>query len=358
MPAAAPTAPLAAAAPAATSRPAPPFRARVRRIAWLLVAIAVLVLLFGASLAIGAKTIPLDHVLPAVLHPAASEDAQVITGLRVPRTLLGLLAGAALGVAGGVIQAFTRNPLADPGILGVNAGAALAVAIGVALLGMRDIGQYLWLALAGAVAATIVVALIGAGRRGGSSSALRMTLAGVGVAAVLGGITSAIQLSAPTAFQRLLGWSAGSLVAQPISAAAIVTPVVVLGLVLAAIATRGLNALALGEDLAASLGSSATITRVLAVVSVTLLAGAATAAVGPIAFVGLMIPHAARAIVGPDQRWILTYSVVLGPCLLLAADILGRIVMSPAEVPVGLVTAFVGAPVLIALARRGRGTAL
>ncbi|GIT79068.1 ABC transporter permease [Leifsonia sp. LS1] len=327
------------------------------RLSWLVVGVALLVLLLGASLAVGAKSIPLGQVLPAVLHPTGSEDDLVITGLRVPRTLLGLVAGAALGVAGGVIQAFTRNPLADPGILGVNAGAALAVAVGVALLGMRDISQYLGLALVGAIAATVVVALIGAGRRGGSS-ALRMTLAGVGVAAVLGGITSAIQLSAPSAFQRLLGWSAGSLVAQPLSAVALVTPVVVVGLVLAAIATRGLNALALGEDLAASLGSRAAVTRTLAVVSVTLLAGAATAAVGPIAFVGLMIPHAARAIVGPDQRWILAFAVVLGPCLLLSADILGRIVMNPAELPVGLVTAFVGAPVLIALARRGRGAAL
>lgn len=327
------------------------------RLGWLLVAVAVLVLLLGASIAIGAKAIPLDHVVPALLNPGRSDDDLVITGLRVPRTLLGVLAGAALGVAGGIIQAFTRNPLADPGILGVNAGAALAVTVGVAVLGMRDIGQYLWLALLGAVLATVVVSLIGMSAREGAT-ALRMTLAGIGVAAVLGGITSAIQLANPTAFQRMLGWSAGSLVAQPVQAAAVVAPVIVLGLVVAAVATRGLNALALGDELAASLGSRAAVTRTLAVVAVTLLAGAATAAVGPIAFVGLMIPHVARAIVGPDQRWILAYSVVLGPVLLLGADILGRVVMSPAELPVGLVTAFVGAPVLIALVRRSRTVAL
>ncbi|WP_030143187.1 iron chelate uptake ABC transporter family permease subunit [Mycetocola saprophilus] len=344
----------------ATPAPVPTARTRVRlgrRLGWLILATCALVALCAASIAIGAKPVPLAHILPTLIDPDHFDDGAIITGLRVPRTVLGLLAGAALGVAGGVIQAFTRNPLADPGILGVNAGAALAVTIGVAFFGMSAIGQYLWLALAGAIIATVVVWMIGASAREGAT-ALRMTLAGVGVAAVLGGISSTIQLDHPSTFQKMAGWGSGSLLAQPLSAAVAVGPVIVIGILLAVIASRGLNALAIGDDVATSLGTRANITRTLAIFAVTLLAGSATALVGPIAFVGLMIPHVARAIVGPAQGWILAYSVVLGPCLLLAADVAGRVLMQPAELPVGLVTAFVGAPVLILLVRRSRVAAL
>jgi iron complex transport system permease protein len=185
-----------------------------------------------------------------------------------------------------------------------------------------------------------------------------MTLAGVGVAAVFSGITSALALANPQALQRLAGWAAGSLVGQGLDAALVVGPCILLGLVLAALCAPDLNALALGDDLAAALGGRAALTRGIAIVAVTLLAGAATAAVGPIGFVGLMIPHVARWIVGPDQRWILAYSIVLGPCLVLGADVLGRFLMRPAELPVGIVCAFVGAPILILLARRTKASGL
>ncbi len=327
------------------------------RLGGLLAALVLLLLLVGASIAFGSKAIPLGDVLPALLHPSTSDSDLVITGLRVPRTVLGLLVGAALGVAGALIQAFTRNPLADPGILGVNAGSALAVTIGIAFLGMTSITQYLWLALAGAVLTTVLVSAIGRLGRSGATP-LRMTLAGVGVAAVFGGIGSGIVLARPTAFQSMLGWSAGSLTGPPLSTSALIAPFVVVGLLLAAATTHDLNALALGDDLAASLGGRAALTRTLAVIAVTLLAGAATAAAGPIGFVGLMIPHVARWITGPDQRWIFAYTLVLGPCLLLASDVLGRLVAQPAELPVGIVTAFVGAPVLILLVRRSKASAL
>lgn len=327
------------------------------RLGGLVLAIAVLTLLLAASIAFGAKPIPLGDIVPALTHPSTADADLVITGLRVPRTVLGLLAGASLGVAGALIQAFTRNPLADPGILGVNAGAALAVTIGIAYLGMTSVSQYVWLAVAGAVVATTVVATVGRLGRAGASP-VRMTLAGVGVAAVLGGVGSAIVLAQPQAFQSALAWQTGSLVGPPLAASAVIAPFVLVGLVLAAAVARDLNALALGDDLAAALGGRAALTRTLAVIAVTLLAGAATAAAGPIAFVGLMIPHVARWIVGPDQRWIIAYSVVLGPALLLAADVLGRVVAQPAELPVGIVTAFVGAPVLILLVRRSKATGL
>jgi iron complex transport system permease protein len=351
------TPPAVPAASAASARAAARQRPLSLRAGGLLAAVLLLAALVLASLAIGARTIPLPEVVQALLHGGHGDDALVVTGLRVPRTLLGILVGAALGGAGAIIQAFTRNPLADPGILGVNAGSAFAVTLGIGFLGLTGVGQYLWLALAGAAAATLAVYVIGAASRSGASP-VRMTLAGVGLAAVLGGVTSGITLSNPTIFQSMLSWSAGSLTGPPLSTAAIIAPVVAAGLVIAAAITRPLNALALGDDLAAALGSRARLTRTAAVVAVTLLSGAATAAAGPIGFVGLMIPHLARWITGPDQRWIFAYTVVLGPCLLLASDVLGRIAMRPAELPVGIVTAFVGAPVLILLARRAKASAL
>lgn len=348
----------AEAAPASATAPARPRPHRLTvRLGGLVLAIALLMLLLAASIALGAKPIPVGDVVPALLHPSTADADLVITGLRVPRTVLGLLAGASLGVAGALIQAFTRNPLADPGILGVNAGAALAVTVGIAYLGLTSVSQYVWLAVGGAVVATVVVAVVGRLGRAGASP-IRMTLAGVGVAAVLGGVGSAIVLAKPQAFQSALAWQTGSLVGPSLATSAVIAPFVVLGLVLAGAVSRDLNALALGDDLAAALGGRAALTRAVAVIAVTLLAGAATAAAGPIAFVGLMIPHVARWIVGPDQRWIIAYCVVLGPCLLLAADVLGRMVAQPAELPVGIVTAFVGAPVLILLVRRSKATGL
>jgi iron complex transport system permease protein len=330
---------------------------RARRLAGGGAALVVLLVLVAASMALGSKDIPLDRVLPALLHPDRSDDALVITQLRLPRTVLGLLVGVSLGVAGALIQAFTRNPLADPGILGVNAGAALAVALGVTVLGMSSIAQYLWLALGGAVVTTVLVTLIGALGRAGATP-VRMTLAGVGIGAVLSGVTSALALTNPVAFGKLLGWSAGSVTGPPLATAGIIAPFVGVGVLLAVLISRDLNALALGDDLAAALGSRAAVTRAGAIVAITLLCGAATAAAGPIGFVGLMIPHVARWIVGPDQRWILGYTLLLGPALVVGSDVIGRLVLRPAEMPVGIVTAFVGAPVLILLVRRAKASGL
>jgi iron complex transport system permease protein len=329
-----------------------PRTTRLRSLGWLC-SLALLIVLCLTSVAVGSQAIPLHEVIHALFHGGHSDDDLIVTGLRIPRTVLGLLVGVSLGVAGMLIQAFTRNPLADPGILGVNAGASLAVVIGIAFLGLETINSYLWLAFAGAVVTTVGVYAVGASGRGGAT-AVRMTLAGVGVAAVLAGVTSMITLSRPDVFESELSWSAGSIAGVPLATSAVIAPFVVAGLLIALVITRELNALALGDDLAASLGNRAALTRVAAVVAVTLLAGAATAAAGPIGFVGLMVPRFASWITGPDQRWIFLYSVTLGPCLILSSDILGRIIMEPAELPVGLVTAFVGAPVLILLARRVR----
>jgi ABC-type Fe3+-siderophore transport system permease subunit len=255
-----------------------------------------------------------------------------------------------------LIQALTRNPLADPGILGVNSGASFAVTVAVGLLGVRDIRGYMWFAYAGALVVTIMVLALGSTRHG--QSPVVLVLAGVCVGAVLGGAGSALEQTNPDAFDQMRSWAAGSILGRPLEIVWPVLPLLAVALVLALIASRALNAMALGDELAASQGVGLVRTRVLTVAAITLLAGGATAIAGPIGFVGLMVPHVARWIVGPDQRWIFGYSVLLAPSLLLASDILGRIVMAPSEIPVGIVTAFVGAPVLIALVRRKKASGL
>lgn len=337
---------------------APPRTGRTGlRVVLLILALAVLAVVVFLSLSIGSRALPLGVVLEALSAPDGSPEHLVVTELRLPRTLLGLAVGAALGVAGALIQALTRNPLADPGILGVNAGAGFAVVLGVAVFGVTRIEQYLPFAFAGAVFATVLVYGIAA-RGGGGATPLRLTLVGIALAAVLGGLSSTMALLDPDTFDRMRYWGAGSIADRPEGTVLAVAPFIALGLVLALASARSLNAIVLGDDLARSLGASVVSTRVLTVVAVTLLCGAATAAAGPLVFIGLMVPHAVRWLTGPDQRWILPFCLVLSPVLLLVSDIVGRLVVYPAELQVGIVTAFIGAPVLIALVRRTKASGL
>ncbi|MGV2984990.1 iron chelate uptake ABC transporter family permease subunit [Microbacterium sp. AGC85] len=328
-----------------------------RRLLGLLVIAILLVTVTMLSLMIGARDVPLRVVWETLIGISADRDAETVLGLRIPRTVLGLLVGAGLGVAGALIQAVTRNPLADPGILGVNAGSAFAVAIAVGVFGITSPPAYLWFAFGGALVTTIVVYLIGSAGRASISPA-RITLAGVAIGAVLAGITSAMVLADPKGFNAMRAWESGAIADRGWEVVAVAAPYLAVGLVLALLLGRSLNAVALGDDLARALGSSVPSTRILAIVAVTLLCGTATAMAGPIVFVGLMIPHLARWIVGPDQRWIIAYSMLLAPILLVAADVLGRILLRPGEIPVGIVTAFLGAPVLILLVRTQRASAL
>ncbi|MFK4789136.1 iron chelate uptake ABC transporter family permease subunit [Microbacterium sp. ZW T5_56] len=356
MTAASPLAPVAPATPSAP-RIARPRRSTLTRGSLLLVALGALGAVVMISISVGSRSIPLETVWEALVSPADRDEHYVIWDLRLPRTLVGLVVGIALGVAGALIQALTRNPLADPGILGVNAGASFAVALGVGVFGISSVSGYIWFAFAGSLVVTVAVYAIGSAGRGGADP-LRLVLGGVAIGAVLGGLTSAMTLLNPEAFDKMRGWGAGTVVRRSFDVVLPVVPFLVIGLVIALIVARSLNAIALGDDLAAALGTRVIRTRILVVIAVTLLAGGATAIAGPIGFVGLMIPHVARWIVGPDQRWILAFTVVLAPILLLVADIAGRLVMRPAEIPVGIVTAFVGAPVLIALIRRRRASGL
>lgn len=313
--------------------------------------VAVLTLSAIASLTLGARPIPPLEVLQILLGDLTGPNAVVVAELRVPRTLIAVIAGVALGVSGGLIQAVTRNPLADPGILGVNSGAAFALALGTGLLGVRGTLGTLGLAYVGAFTASLLVYAIGSLGRSGVSP-VRLILAGVALGAVLAGVTRAIILTDRARFARMTSWESGSLLDRDVSLLPIAVPFVVVGLAIALMISPSLNAIALGDDLAAALGANVLRTRILAVTAVMLLAGTATALAGPIAFVGLMVPHVVRWMVGPDQRWIIAYSVIAAPTLLLLADVAGRVLFLPGELPAGVVTALIGAPVLVALVRR------
>ncbi|WP_200837607.1 iron chelate uptake ABC transporter family permease subunit [Ruania rhizosphaerae] len=328
------------------------------RLTGLILALCGLAALALLSVAVGSRPIPLSEVLDAVFNYSGQiEEHIIIAQMRMPRTLVGLAVGAALGLAGALIQALTRNPLADPGILGVSSGAAFFVALGVSVFGVGTILGYVWFAFAGALVVTLAVYLIGSAGRG-SADPVRLTLAGVALGAVLSGLTTAMTLLDPTAFDQMRHWNAGVIAGRGYDILLPVLPFLCAGVLIALLVARPLNSIALGEDLAAALGTNTLWTRIAVVAAVTLLAGGATAIAGPIGFIGLMVPHIARWIVGPAQPWILGYTLVLAPALLLISDVIGRVVLRPGEVPVGIITAFVGAPVLILLIRRRRASGL
>lgn len=302
---------------------------------------------------VGSRAISPAEVWHFLINPDAGDPvSQVVWQSRVPRTALVLVAGAALGVAGGLMQAVTRNPMTDPGILGVNSGASLFVVVGIAFFDVTVIAQYMWWSFAGAVITSFAVFIIGnTGPLRGNP--IRMTLSGVALGAVLSGFTSAVLLTNPATYERMRGWSAGTTASQPLDSVLAIAPFVVIGLVIALTSTRALDVLALGEANAVAMGANPNRTRLVALIAIALLAGGATAAAGPIGFIGLMAPHVSRMFVGPHQGWIMCYSILLAPAILGFSDVLGR-VMTEGEVPVGVVTAFIGAPLLIYMVRRFR----
>ena len=310
------------------------------------------------SLATGARAIPLEHVWAALtaFDPNSTEH-RIIWDLRLPRTIVGVLVGAALGLAGAVLQGATRNPLADPAILGINAGAALAVVLGVSVLGMTELPTYVWLAFIGSGTTMLVVYSVASFGREGATP-VKLALAGAAITAVLHSVINAILLTSPRTLDEVRFWQVGSLSGRDIDIVMQVAPFLIFGIVLALATARLLDGLSMGDDVARALGQRIGLSRGLAGLAAVILAGAATAAAGPIAFVGLTVPHVARAMTGPGYRWILPYSMVMAPILLLGADVIGRIVAPPGEVQVGIVTAFVGAPFFIALVRRRKLAAL
>lgn len=270
---------------------------------------------------------------------------------RLPRTIVVVLVGAALGVAGALMQALTRNPLADPGILGINAGASIAVVAGVAFAGVTGINNYIFLAIVGALLASIMVYLLGGAGRNSVPSPARLTLAGVAISMAISSLVQAIILSNANAFNEFRYWAAGSVEGRGWPVLEHIWVFIVLGLVFAFASAPSLNALSLGEEMGTALGVKVWRTRVLTFSAITILAGTATAAVGPLMFVGLAVPYAARGLFGHDNRAILAGSVVIGPVFLLAADVLARLVIMPQEVQTGLLSAVLGGPIFIAVVR-------
>ncbi|HEX4790641.1 MAG TPA: iron chelate uptake ABC transporter family permease subunit [Actinospica sp.] len=316
---------------------------RPRRVLGIPVALCVLLAVCVLSLAIGALPLAPSAVWHGLTDPA-SAAYPVVHQLRLPRTLLGLLAGAALGVAGALMQALTRNPLADPGLLGVNAGASAAVVTATALFGISSVGGYIWVALGGAALVSVLIYAVGGA---GTGTPARLALAGTAVNAALFSYVAAVELLDTDALDRMRFWTVGSLADADPGTVAIITPFILAGGVLAFGCAKPLNALALGDEAATALGGRPTVTRAAAITAIVLLCGAATAACGPIVFVGLMVPQAATRFTGPDLRWVLPYSAVLAPVLLLGADILGRVVARPSELEVGIITAVLGGPVFL-----------
>ena len=309
-----------------------------------------LALAAALSLTIGAKSLPIGTVFTAFSGTCQSADCTIVLDARLPRTLAGLLAGVALGLAGALMQTLTRNPLADPGILGVNSGASFAIVLGAALFGIHSPQEQLLMAFCGAFAASLLVAFTGS-QGGGQLSPVRLTLAGVALAAVLEGLSNGIALLNPDVYDQLRFWQAGSLDIRTLQTLKIVLiPVLIAGAV-TLLLSRALNSLSLGSDTATALGSRVARTQFIGLLAITVLCGSATAVVGPIAFIGLMMPHMARWLVGADHRWSLPVTLLATPALLLFADVLGRLLV-PGELRVSVVSAFIGAPVLIWLVRR------
>ncbi|MDW4908653.1 iron chelate uptake ABC transporter family permease subunit [Streptomyces sp. ADMS] len=330
---------------------------RVRPLLLVAVLGAALLGLCLLSLALGAAGIPPDQVVRALFGDAPSRFVDnVIWSARVPRTALGLTAGAALGLSGALMQALTRNPLADPGILGVSAGASFAIVVAVGVLGIGSFYGYVWFAFAGAMAASILVYLLGRLGRSGLTP-VKLALSGIAVTSLLSSLTSAIVLTDADALNRYRFWSAGSMADQDGDTVLRILPFLAVGALLALASAPALNSMALGDDVAASLGRRPGLVRLQGVTAVTLLTGAAVAVIGPVVFIGLVVPHVARVLaqmagIGPDQRWLLPLSAVLAPSLLLAADIVGRLVARPIEVQAGVIVAFIGGPFFIVLVRR------
>jgi iron complex transport system permease protein len=319
----------------------------------LLASVGVLLALCLASLAIGTRPVPLADVLSALTGHGSPDVEALVVGGRLPRTLLGVLVGVALGLAGAVMQALTRNPLGDPGLLGISAGAAFGVVLAVATTGITSLYGHLGFAYAGALVASAAVYLLGSAGRGGATP-VKLALAGVAITALLSSLNSGISLLDPIALNRYRFWAAGSLAGQDAGVVLRVLPFVLAGVVLALATGPALNSMALGDDVATALGRRVGLVRLQVVLAITVLTGSAVAVVGPIVFAGLVVPHVARAITGPDHRWLLPFSMLLAPVLVLAADIVGRVIAAPGETEVGIVVAFIGAPFFIALVRRRR----
>ena len=325
---------------------------------WFVAALVVLALCVLASIAFGSRVVSLDDIVSAITGGGGDDAiAEAAIGKRVTRTLLALIVGAALGMAGVVLQGMTRNPLADPQIFGVTSGAAFFVVVGISFFGLSTPSSYVWVAIAGCAVSATFVYLVGSLGRGGPTP-LKLALAGAVTSAAFSSLTSVVLLPRVDVMTEFRFWQIGGVGGASYDRIVMVLPFLAVGGLICLMMARGLNSLALGDEVAAGLGEHVVRTRLVAAAGSFLLCGAATAVAGPIAFVGLAVPHVGRLLVGIDHRWLLPYSALVGAILLTVADVVGRVVARPSEVDVGIVTALVGAPLFIYLARRQKAAAL
>ncbi|WP_404803009.1 FecCD family ABC transporter permease [Microbacterium pullorum] len=340
------------------STPAPlPDTAALRRpaavrLAWIGAGVAALGLLVVASVAFGVRDVSIAEILRG-LSGDTDGIAEAAVVARIPRTVLALLVGAALAMSGATMQAVTRNPLADPGILGVSGGASLAVVIGIAFFGLSAPYAVMGVAIAGAAVAAVFVYAVGSLGRGGATP-LKLTLAGAASSAAFMSLVSAVLLPRVDVLETFRFWQIGGVGGATWDRIIALLPVLGIGALICLATARGMNSLALGDDLAAGLGENVARTRLVSSAGAIVLCGAATAVAGPIAFVGLVIPHLCRLLIGTDHRWLLPLSALAGAALLVAADVVGRVIARPSEIEVGIITALIGAPVFIWIVRRQR----
>ncbi|MFF0449110.1 FecCD family ABC transporter permease [Streptomyces sp. NPDC004609] len=323
----------------------------VRRIGWTAAAVVALLVAVLLSLGVGARSIAPSAVFEALFQGGGGDDAEVVRELRLPRTLIGLMVGTALALAGAVLQGLTRNPIGDPGILGISQGASVGVVLAIAYAGVHTLTGYVWFAFAGAAIASVAVYAIASRGRGGATP-VKLALGGAAVNALLVSVMMAVLTTEAAVLDEFRFWQVGSIAGREADIVEQVWPILASGVLLVAFVARGLDALALGEDVAKGLGQKVATVRIAGGVAATVLTGVAVAAAGPIAFVGLAVPHIARAVVGGDHRWMLPMAALIGPVMLLMSDVAGRVILPPGEVPAGVMTALIGVPFLVALVRR------
>lgn len=313
----------------------------------------ILLMCILASLAFGARFVNFPDVIDILIHSKKTSLIEIVVHERIPRSVFGIIAGAALGVSGALMQAITRNPIADPSILGVNTGASLFVVSGIAFLHIGSLSQYIWLALIGAAVTSLFVYGIGSLGYGGATP-IKLALAGAATSAALSSVVSAIILPRTEVMNAFRFWQVGSISGATWEGIYTVLPFLMVGLLLGLLVSPALDALALGEDVATGLGVRTGTIRLMGALSGVLLCGATTAIAGPIGFIGLMVPHAMRLICGPNLRLVIPMSAMGGAILLTISDVLGRLIGSPGELESGIVTSFLGAPILIIIAMRAK----
>ena len=319
----------------------------------LVIAIILLIVSIISSLMLGARVVSYQELMDGLFYTNQDSYGANVVRKRISRTVFSLCCGVALGIAGVLMQAVTRNPLADPSILGVNTGATLFVVIGITLFNITTAGEYIWLALIGASITAVFVFGIGSMGRGGATP-IKLLLAGAATSAALSSLVTAIIIPSAYAQDQFRFWQVGSVGSGNWDSIKIFLPFLIVGLLIAFISAPALNALALGDDVATSLGVRPGILRAFAIIAGVVLCGAATALAGPIGFIGLLATHAMRFVIGPDLRFLIPMSALAGAIILTFSDVVGRLIASPGELEVGILTAFIGAPILIILAKKSK----